>query len=344
MATAKKLPSGSYRIRIYVGKKSDGSPDYKSFTAPTKKEAELLAAQYNITHREKTSCTMTVSEAIQKYIENKTNVLSPTTIRGYIRLLKGSYESIGWRKICDLTDDMVQKFINEIARNHAPKTVRNVNALLISSITEAAPEVHIRVKLPKKKKGKTTIPTDAQIKELMKYLEKSPDMQLAIAIASVLGLRRGEICALTWADLDNHMLHVSKSMAYNEKNEWVIKAPKTAAGTRTIPVPTELEAHFLRLKPANAAPSDRIFQFNPNNLTQHFIIARKKLGYSFRLHDLRHYNASIMIYLGIPDIYAMRRMGHATPNMLKNVYQHIIEEKKSEQDDKLNAYMQEHIF
>ena len=49
-----------------------------------------------------------------------------------------------------------------------------------------------------------------------------------------------------------------------------------------------------------------------------------------RLHDLRHYNASIMLALGIPDKYAMEIMGHATNNMLKTVYQHTMDSKNDE--------------
>ena len=45
MATARKLPSGNYRVRLFVGME-DGKRKYKSFTAPTKKEAERQAAVY----------------------------------------------------------------------------------------------------------------------------------------------------------------------------------------------------------------------------------------------------------------------------------------------------------
>ena len=56
----------------------------------------------------------------------------------------------------------------------------------------------------------------------------------------------------------------------------------------------------------------------------------------YRFHDLRHINASVMLALGVPDKYAMERMGHATNNMLKTVYQHTMkseQEKISEQID-----------
>ena len=46
MATAKKLPSGNFRVRVLVGKDLQGKKKYKSFTAKTKKEAELMAAEY----------------------------------------------------------------------------------------------------------------------------------------------------------------------------------------------------------------------------------------------------------------------------------------------------------
>ena len=64
MASARKLPSGSYRVNLFVGMEN-GKRKYKSFTAPTKKEAELLAAQYNLYRKEKPKCEMTVLAAAE---------------------------------------------------------------------------------------------------------------------------------------------------------------------------------------------------------------------------------------------------------------------------------------
>ncbi len=49
MASAKKLPSGSWRVNLFIGTE-DGKRKYKSFTAATKREAEFQAAQYNQLH------------------------------------------------------------------------------------------------------------------------------------------------------------------------------------------------------------------------------------------------------------------------------------------------------
>lgn len=66
---------------------------------------------------------------------------------------------------------------------------------------------------------------------------------------------------------------------------------------------------------------------------------QKKLNMNeFRFHDLRHYNASVMLALGIPDKYAMQRIGHSSTSILKNVYQHIMSEKQNEFSGVLDDY------
>ena len=78
---------------------------------------------------------------------------------------------------------------------------------------------------------------------------------------------------------------------------------------------------------------------NASTLSYHFEQACKRAGVrKMRFHDLRHYSASVLLMLGVPDKYAMERMGHATNNMLKTVYQHTMAEKRSEVDDAVDKY------
>lgn len=70
----------------------------------------------------------------------------------------------------------------------------------------------------------------------------------------------------------------------------------------------------------------------------------KKAGIKhYRFHDLRHVNASVMPALNVPDKYAMRRMGHATNNMLKTVYQHTMSEKEQEVNSVVDGYFEQII-
>ena len=88
MAKAKKLPSGSWRCRAYSHKDADGKQHYESFTAPTKAEAEMMAAEYSAGKKRRVRADLTVHEAIDGYIRAKEPVLSPSTIRGYDRMMK----------------------------------------------------------------------------------------------------------------------------------------------------------------------------------------------------------------------------------------------------------------
>lgn len=339
MASARKLPSGSYRVNLYVGTDENGKRKYKSFTAPTKKEAELLAAQYNLTRKEKPRCELTVGQAIARYIETKTNVFSPSTVRSYKTYLKNDCAGIEHVKICDLNADRIQRWINSLAVDHSPKTVKNVYYLFTPAIQEAAKGTDTEAKLPAPVKYEASIPTQQEIEALIQYFESNPEYHTAIMTSAMLGLRRSETCALEFSDiLKSGKLRVNKAYVRNDRKEWVLKTSKTTAGTRELVLPDFLKDRMLSLKRPDRT-DERIFHINPAQLTDHLCKARKKLGFDFRLHDLRHYYASVMIALNIPDLYAMKRMGHSTPNMLKRVYQHIMDEKDKEVDNTLTNYM-----
>ena len=97
MATAKKLPSGSWRVQVYAGKDASGKPQYRSFTRPTKKEAEYEAMTWQLHYKEisRDSTSMTLAEATDKYIASKDGILSPSTIRGYDIIRREHLKEIG---------------------------------------------------------------------------------------------------------------------------------------------------------------------------------------------------------------------------------------------------------
>ena len=78
---ARKLPSGSWRARLFLGEDENGKKHYKSFTAATKREAERLALNY--AEERATPDRITFKDALARYIESKSNVLSPSTLRGH---------------------------------------------------------------------------------------------------------------------------------------------------------------------------------------------------------------------------------------------------------------------
>ena len=117
MATAKKLPSGSWRVQVYAGKDASGKLQYRSFTRPTKKEAEFDALQWQLHYKEVTRDTsaMTLAEAMEKYIQSKDGILSPSTIRGYDIIRREHLRGLMEVRLNRLTQAMVQE---EIGRAH----------------------------------------------------------------------------------------------------------------------------------------------------------------------------------------------------------------------------------
>lgn len=124
-------------------------------------------------------------------------------------------------------------------------------------------------------------------------------------------------------------------MVLNSSGEWVVKRPKTYSGNRTLKVYDFVLDKVQERKDANLP----LISLTPNQISDEFSYALEKTGLPhFRFHDLRHYNASVMLSLNIPDKYAMERMGHATNNMLKTVYQHTMQEKEDSVDAALSEY------
>ena len=94
MGNAKKLPSGKWRCRARFTD-IDGSYKSKSFTANTKKEAEHQASLFLMEHEHNAKpANRTLGELADAYIENRSNLLSPTTVVSYKKIRRTAFQSI----------------------------------------------------------------------------------------------------------------------------------------------------------------------------------------------------------------------------------------------------------
>lgn len=338
MATAKKLPSGQYRVLIYIGKYNNGKRKYKSFTAGTKKEAEYLASEYLMANKAKNEpLSITLGEAYDKYIDSKEYILSPSTVREYKRARRADFNKLMNLPLRDLTNDVVQSAVNESALTHSWKTIRNACGLLSSVLKVYYPDFRLDIATPKKTKNEIYIPTDEQVKTILTEV-RGTEMEVPVLLSAFGSLRRSEICALDI--LDGCTIHVNKAMVQNEYKEWVIKQPKTLSGDRYVVLP-EFVVDILN---KNRLPNGRFTELVPEQITKKFAIALKHVGIPrFKFHALRHYNASIMLAMGVPDKYAAARGGWGSTEVMKQIYQHLIDDKKIEVDQMLNAHFEKLI-
>lgn len=329
-----QLPSGNWRVQVYLGKTPEGKKITKSVTAETKKEAERQAALLVLDAEEEAKAPVLFSAAADAYIAARRGVLSPNTVSEYKRMIRSDLKDIKDTPVLKLNSKRVQELVSDLALKRSPKTISNIYGFVSAVLSEAAPNVRLRVRLPQRKPVEISIPDQEDVQRMIDHSDGP--LRAAIILASSMGLRRAEICALTWIDVKNKTLRIGRAYAKDEYNCWVIKSPKSAAGNRRLSIPPA--AVQVLTRPDQAEEGDPIVPLTPDALTRRFERLCSALGMHYRFHALRHYYASVLLSLGVPDKYAMQRMGHSTPTMLKQVYQHLMQDKTTSVDDQLNAY------
>ena len=169
MATAKQLPSGSWRVRVYDGELKKQI----SFTSDLpgkagKAEAELMAREYLLGKRKrKTEVKVkTVGECIDDYISSKENILSPRTISEYRKSKVNDLLPLCDKPVDDLTQTDIQKWVNALALNKSPKTIHNAHGLLVAVLNVYAPDMRVRTTLPKVQKKCHITPLTKRIMQM----------------------------------------------------------------------------------------------------------------------------------------------------------------------------------
>lgn len=336
MAKAIKLKSGNWRCQAYVGKDENGKRIIKSFTAPTKKEAEYMAADYMVNHKEKTANEMTVGEAINKYIEIKSSVLSPSTIRGYRIIREHRLQTLMNIPLDKLTQEQVQKAINDECRRLSPKSVKSSHGLLTAALSVFCPEMRLRTTLPKVPKKFKDLPTPQEVLSVTKETE----IELPVLLALWLGLRMSEIRGIRKKDIKDGYLTVQNTKIRVDKEEVVKTMTKTIDSTRRLKLPKEIQEKIDELNITDE--EEYIINKTSSSIYKRFIRILEKNNLKYMtFHDLRHLNASVMLMLNIPDKYAMERGGWSTTSTLKSVYQHTFTTEREQVDNKIDSYFEE---
>lgn len=245
----------------------------------------------------------------------------------------------------DVTAAQIQAYLVEMGKSgYARRTVqmsRDVlnmifNAAILDGVLTVNPcaAVSLPRNLPSTKRE---LPEDTAI-EAVKNGAGEPFGLFAL-ICLYAGLRRGEVLALRYEDIDRaaRLIHVDKAVEY-VGNDPKIKAPKTAAGVRDVPLLQPL---------ADAIPEGRGLIFcreDGKPLTK--IQYRKRwqkycaaIGCDITAHQLRHGYATLLFEAGIPDKDAQELLGHSSIQVTRDIYTHIRSTRRQETADRLNAFV-----
>jgi integrase len=276
----------------------------------------------------------------------------PLTSRRYEELIRlHIVPHIGRVQLDKLNPDQVQDMLNTLHdEGLAPRTVHHVRAVLRTALNAAlrfgyvTRNVAALVDAPKVKQYQASILTPDQALTLLNTV-KGHRLEALYRVALSLALRRGEILALRWADVDYEQktLRISKS-----KNE---------SGARTLPLPPALmralQAHWSFQQQERLAqglewqehglvfPSEKGTPLLPSNLHRHFKLMLKKAGLpqSIRFHDMRHSCASFLVAQGEHPRTVMHVLRHTNIQMSMEVYAKVFPEMEREALEKLDRLL-----
>jgi integrase len=197
--------------------------------------------------------------------------------------------------------------------------------------------------------------TEDQVHILLQKLRGRPMYMLA-AVGLSTGLRRGEILALRWKDIDFEVpsLQVERSLEQT-KGGLRFKEPKTKHGRRQLALPASIanELRAMRRKQQEQRlalglgkedPEALVFRrlsgepMRPDNVSGEWRRLVRILKFpKVTLHAWRHTHASQLIRLGFDVLTISRRLGHGSPSITLNVYGHLFAGSDDRAAERINA-------
>lgn len=306
----------------------------------------------------------TVGEWMDEWINEYLPNVEETTRIGYKTKIKCYIKpAIGEILISSLRGEHVQRMVNDmLARGLSPKNIRDTYNNINKAMKTA---VKIRlipynpcegVALPKLKKYRANVYSPQMIHTLLDTATGT-DMYLPILLLVTVGLRRGELLALTWDDIDfdNSIINIRHNMVRGEKG-CIIKAPKSESGIRNIRIGDDV---MRELRKAKVEYMTDVLSYGAGFQNLGFVI-RQEDGSPFlpdsisrkwrrflesnnlpkiRLHDLRHSNATALIQAGVNPRVVQQRLGHSDVNITLNTYTHVLPEMDIDAAAKLDSIM-----
>jgi integrase len=276
--------------------------------------------------------------------------LRPSTLSSYRETLRlHILPPLGRMNLRSLTPTHVRTLLaNKAADGLGRRSVQIIHSTLRTMLSDA-----MREELIERNVATVVRPPSAQQVEVQpwstveasRFLAASADHRLhaLFAVRVALGLRKGELLALRWddVDLEGGVVHVRQNVQRLPEIGLVFGPPKSNKSRRTIPLPAA-SAKVLRTHRANQAAealalgpawgeSGLVFTsavgtvIEPRNLNRFFDELIAKAGVRrIRFHDLRHTCASLLLAQHVPARIVMEILGHSQLAMTTDLYSHVM--------------------
>lgn len=358
MGKYKKRKDGRYATTVMAGYKENGKPNNIFLSAKTEKalKDKVLELKMKLKAGElvKQSDTLLKDYAASWMDTYKSSAGVNTKAMYRNAVNKHIIPELGHLPLNKLVRSDIQKLIND--NQEHPRTCEIIRMTMVQILDSAIDDklllenIARKVTLPKRHKPEKRILTDLE-KEAIKAADFTQTERALVMILFFFGLRRGEVLALTKADIDlkRKILTVNKAVVFDVNTPIVKTGAKSDAGNRTIPIPeavTGLLRDFLKsvdtfyLFPGKNTETlsktqyvkmwDRIIKKMNDAVTsdKEKLIAAQPIS-GLTAHIFRHNYCTMLYYSGISQKKAVELMGHSDLKMIMEVYAHLDEQKEA---------------
>lgn len=349
-----KRKDGRWEGRYIKGYSVDGKAQNGYVYGKTYKEAKekLTSAKANIKPSSKiVSSDMTVSMWFDKWLENQKRIKRSTYTTYLSNINKHIKERLGKIKLKMLTEEHIQRFVDELSVNLAPKSVWSVFSILRLGLNDAYEkkltlDLCRKIKLPKITRKEVKVFSQTEQKAIENYIENSENKNdIGIILCFYTGIRIGELCALQWENIDlkrgvisiENTLYRVKSKKDIKKTELKLSTPKSESSVREIPLPKFLIAKLKAIEKESGFLIQRNGKFiEPSVYSRRYKQILSELDIPYRkYHSTRHTFATRALEIGMDIKTLSEILGHSSPTVTLNLYSHSLPEHKKKEMDRL---------
>lgn len=302
----------------------------KYFYGKTKAEVKRKMREYC----EKEENGKTFEEVADEWWEEHEPKLAYNTAKSYKPAKNRAIESFKEEFIKDITPVKISRKIKEFSLTHAEKTVKT--QLLVYNLIgkyavemgyilfNPARDLEVPANLPKRK---ITSPSKADIDRVKKSTNCTFGMFAFWAMYT--GMRRGELLALNWEDVDlkKRTIKINKSL-YHINNKPNIKLPKTATSIGSVPIMDTLLKQIRKSK-GIVFPNEKGEYMTETQFQKQWGLYCEETGISCTPHQLRHAYATMLFEAGIPPEEAQVLLRHAQLSTTMDIYTDLREDKQN---------------
>ena len=332
------------RYKGYDGKIHKVSVPLARDTAQARKTAQE-ELQKKILSINTLTTEMRLSELVEAYINQKD--IKPSSLVNYESSFKQILDALGDVLISSLTAPFCLRRLSE---THKAQSTLNRYIMLLNGLFEWSYQygymlerIHItpiREKTKKKDADQEYLEA-SELKEVVDLLDGTMAGYVCKFLA-LTGCRVGEASALTWNDIDERYIHITKAYKYENG----VSTPKTAYSVRDIFIQPELRTFLNEFRKwrllhmaAYGIRSDLLFFSERGNVYSEQLLwcALNRLDYPKHLHPhiFRHTHTALLAEQGMSLEAIARRLGHSSSQITKEIYFHVTEKLKQRDEDSL---------